>query len=316
MTSSPRVLTFGEALGLGSSAEYGRFEHAPNLRIGFGGSESNVAIGLRRLGIEVTWVSRLGRDSVGQLIIRELRAEGVDARVIIDGARPTGFMLKERLGPSRTTVTYYRTGSAATRLGPGDLPLDAIGTYGLLHLTGITPALGRVPQAAVREAMAAATAAGVPISFDLNYRSALWSKDEAAAEFRKIVPASSIVFAGLDEAQILFPSVSDPKKLATALVEAGAGIAVIKLGVDGAIALDRENYYEEPALPVSAIDTVGAGDSFVAAYLAEWLAKSAPQVRLQIAAYAAALTCETLGDWEGTPRRADLEMQRLDPVQR
>ncbi|MFE7245310.1 PfkB family carbohydrate kinase [Streptomyces sp. NPDC057580] len=137
----PSVVTFGEALGLVHSTRPGGFQLVRDARIGFGGAEANVAIGLSRLGVDVQWVGRLGADTIGDLIERELRAEGVTASALRDPGRPTALMLKEHRVAGTTQVRYYRAHSAGSALAASDLDVTAVASADLLHVTGITPAL-------------------------------------------------------------------------------------------------------------------------------------------------------------------------------
>lgn len=311
----PSVLTFGETMGLAVSADFGSFDHSPSTRIALGGSETNVAIGLRRLGVEATWIGRVGADSIGELIARELRAEQVVATVIVDPTRPTGFMLKERRRPDDTRVTYYRAGSAGSQMGPADLPLDAIGRWSLLHTTGITAALGELPSLAVVEAMRAARLAGVTVSFDLNFRSRLWSESQASTAYRVLLPLCDIVFASEDEARIVVGD-GDAEALARRLATFGPRVVVIKRGPEGAVALVDGQIHSRAAVPVNPIDTVGAGDGFVAGFLAEWTTGRTPDESLATAVTVGAFTCLGIGDWESLPHRLELESLGRDPVRR
>jgi 2-dehydro-3-deoxygluconokinase len=316
-TPKRRVLTFGETMGLATSHRPGSFLHEKSLDLSFGGAETNVAIGLRRLGIPVTWVSRLGDDSVGRLILRELAAEGVDTEASIDPETPTGFMIKERLSRSRANVMYYRRDSAASMLGPDDISTRLIQDAAILHTTGITPALSASAREATVHAMETAAGLGVQVSFDLNFRSKLWSARQAAETFRTLIPLSSIVFAGIEEAQLLFPELSSPEELAAALVGLGCADAVIKQGADGCTALAGGQLYQVPAVPVEAVDTVGAGDAFVAGYLSRAIEGCTPPECLGTAVATGALACLATGDWEGAPRLHDLlSLQETEPVSR
>lgn len=307
MTSQPPVLTFGETMGLATSTRPGSFMMDSALELGIGGSETNVAIGLARLGVPTTWVSRLGDDGLGRLILREMHAEQIEARVVIDDTAPTGFMLKERRTRARSAVTYYRAGSAAAKLSPDDLPRELLAGRSLLHITGITPALSASAREATLHAARTARALQVPVSFDVNYRSRLWSPEAAARVFAELVALSSVVFAGADEARLLFPGLEDPLSLARALVDAGATDAVIKLGDTGCVAVIDGLEYVVPAVRVDPVDTVGAGDAFVAGYLSRMVQGADPGERLARAVLTGALACLVPGDWEGAPREDELE---------
>jgi 2-dehydro-3-deoxygluconokinase len=317
-SSKPRsVVTIGETMGMMSSSGVGPLQHERSMTIGIGGSESNVAIGLSRLGVPVTWIGKVGADSLGDLVVREIGAEGVRVVAIRDDGAPTSLMIKERRTSIDTHVWYYRRGNAGSRLRANEFDPDIIRGASLLHLTGISPALSDGMAETVFEAIRIARDAGVVVSFDLNYRGKLWSRQEANAAYARIVPLSDLVFGGEDEAAIAVGSAGTPAELARALVDAGAGQAVIKLGALGALALVDGVEYERAAIRIDPIDTVGAGDAFVAGYLSEYLENSDIPTRLTTAVTAGAYACLAHGDWEGAPRRHELALLNGDePVSR
>ncbi|MGY2872823.1 2-dehydro-3-deoxygluconokinase [Marmoricola sp. URHA0025 HA25] len=303
----PQVVTLGETMGLVSSENPGPMMRGSSMRLSFGGSESNVAIGLRRLGIPCAWIGRVGDDIVGHIIERELAAEGVTTLVHRDPARPTGLMVKARRSDQFASVTYYRRGSAGSGLAPDDVPADILTTAVLLHVTGITPALSASASEAVEHAVHVASDAGVLISLDLNYRSRLWSPEHANVVYQRLLPQVDIVFGGEDEASIVVGD-RNPESLAHALAEYGPKEVVIKRGASGALACAEGRSTTIPAVPVHPIDTVGAGDAFVAGYLASRLRNEPMARRLRTAVVAGALACLTVGDWEGLPHRDELEL--------
>lgn len=213
-------------------------------------------------------------------------------------------------------VWYYRDGHAGSRTTTDDVDFDLIRRARLLHVTGISPALSQTFADAVIESMRVARSAGVPVSFDFNYRGTLWSRAEARSFYEQAVPLADTVFAGHDEAEILLGPSESARDLALGLVEFGAGESVIKLGERGAIARVGGIDYEKDAVTVQVVDTVGAGDAFVAGYLAEYLAGSDVPTRLATAVAVAAYVCQSAGDWEGLPRRRELERAWSDPVHR
>ncbi len=307
----PGLVTLGETLGLLVAEDVGPLSLARGMRLSMGGAESNVAIGVSRLGVPATWIGRLGRDPIGDLVERNLLAERVRAVVHRDDA-PTAIMLRERRTASAQNVTYYRHGSAGSHLCPEDLPAGVVEGAGVLHLTGITPALGEGPAAAVREAMRRARAAGVPVSFDLNYRSRLWDAATAAPVFRELAAGADMLFAGDDEARIALeiddPDKAGPEELASALAELGPREVVIKRGRRGATALIDGKLVDVPAVPVHIVDSVGAGDAFVAGYLACRLTGRDPDEGLRTAAVTGALAVTVPGDWEASPRPHELAL--------
>jgi 2-dehydro-3-deoxygluconokinase len=300
------VVTFGETLALVSGDKHGPLQHSAALSLGIGGAESNVAIALGRLGTEVTWIGKVGEDPFGDLVLREIRAEGVHVVGLRDPDAPTALMVKERRSIDETRIWYYRAGSAGSRLSKDDIDFDLIRSASLLHVTGISPALSPSMAEVTAEAIAVARESGVTVSFDLNYRGKLWSREQAAEAYRRIIPLADIVFGGDDEVAIALGETGPPLAMAHRLVELGAGEAVVKLGALGAIAVVGGEEYTRAAIPIDPVDTVGAGDAFVAGYLAEFLRGEAVPQRLTTGVQVGAYVCLVPGDWEGLPRRAEL----------
>lgn len=302
------VVTVGETMALMRSTVPGPLAHNAQLGLGIGGSESNFAIALRRLGASVTWVGRVGQDALGDLVEREIRGEDISTVVVRDPQAATALMIKESRTIKHQKVYYYRKGQAGSRIRPEDLPRDVISRAKVLHLTGISAALSESAERTVHAAIDIAQAAGVAVVFDLNFRGALWSQDEARAAYQRILPKVDVVFAGDDEAAIALGHSAEPAQLAAELAAFGPREAIIKLGERGCAALIDGNYYEREAIAVDAVDTVGAGDAFVAGYVAELLAGLAPAERLETAVRTGAFACLVPGDWEGMPRRSELDL--------
>lgn len=302
---SARVLTIGETMGLTYNEQPGTLASSRVHHVSFGGAESNVAIALRRLGTPVTWLSRVGDDPIGELIARELGAEGVDVRAPVDGLRPTGFMHKLRRTAKTSTVTFWRAESAASALSEKDLTDDLFDGVALVHLTGILPGVSESARACVLAAARRARAAGILLSFDVNHRARVWGERDPRPTYLELAELSDIIFAGDEEAAMLVEG-TNPRELADAMTALGPKQAVVKLGADGALASVHGETYEQPAYRVEAVDTVGAGDAFVAGYLSSLLAWQSPQARLDRAAAAGAFACLSLGDWEGAPTQREL----------
>ncbi len=304
---SPEVVTLGETMALLAAPGIGLLRHAASLDLSVGGAESNLAVGLSRLGHPVAWIGRVGADEFGALVRRTLAAEGVDGRVVVDDVAPTGLMVKSRRTRDVTQVSYYRSGSAGSRLAPDDIDPALVAGARVVHLTGITPALSPSARAAVRFALATARQAGVPVSLALNYRRALWSPEAAAAELGELVALSDIVFASEAEAGMLVRG-SAAEELAAGLAALGPGQVLVTRGAAGAVAAVDGAVLVAPAHPVAAVDPVGAGDAFAAGYLSGLLDGEPPVVRLHRATLAGAFAVTVPGDWEGLPSRADLAL--------
>lgn len=311
------VVTLGETMALMKAETPGPLAHVAALSLGMGGAESNFAIALRRLGTSVTWAGRVGSDSLGDMVLRELAAEAINIAATRDDTAPTGLMIKERRTTDALKVWYYRRDSAGSRLCREDVPAAQIAGAKLLHITGITPALSASAADAVSYALDCARTSGTLVSFDLNYRSALWSPEEAGDVYRRIIPRADVVFAGDAEAAMAVGHAEDPWELARRINEMGAPQAVIKLGADGCVALVDGKPYTQQAVPIQAVDTVGAGDAFVAGYIAELLNNQTVPQRLLTAVRTGAFACLLPGDWEGMPRRIELDLlDSTEPVSR
>jgi 2-dehydro-3-deoxygluconokinase len=304
------LFTFGETMGLIAADDIGPLEYARSFSFGIGGAESNVAIGAARLGAEVTWLGRVGADATGDLIERRLRAERIHTLAIRDEAF-TGLMVKYRRSGEYLHVDYHRAGSAGSRLNPADLPA-ALAEAGILHVTGITPALSDSARTAVFNAVETARAAGVTVSVDVNYRAKLWSRFDAAPVLRDLVSRADVVFAGPEEAALFIGS----GPAVDGLASLGPAEVVVKDGPRGCTALIDGVRFTLPALSVQVVDPVGAGDAFVAGYLAERLAGAEPERRLRTAIAMGAYAVSVPGDCEGLPTRAELAALQAGDVNR
>ena len=308
------VVTLGETMGLLRATSIGSLEHVSDFALHVGGAESNVAIGVARLGLPAIWMGRVGDDGLGRRVTRELRAESVSVAAVVDDSARTGLMLKESPTSATTQVSYYRAASAGSRLSIDDLNFAAIESAGVLHVTGITLALSDSAEQAVFAAIGAAAAAGVPVSFDVNHRTSLWGDRDPRPMYRRVAERSTIVFAGPEEAELLVGAGS-PEELAARIADLGPAQAIVKLGEHGCVASIDGDSVSAPAEPITPLDTVGAGDAFVAGYLVALLDGLAPADRLRQGTRCGAFACLGPGDWESLPRRADLEaFSSGDPV--
>lgn len=305
------LFTFGETMGLIAADGIGPLAHARSFGFGIGGAESNVAVGVARLGGEATWLGRVGPDSTGDLIAARLTAAGVRTLALRDEAF-TGLMVRYRRSGAFAHVDYHRAGSAGSRLTPADIPSAELTGATILHVTGITPALSESARAAVFQSIETAKSAGVTVSVDVNYRSKLWSRFDAAPVLRDLVARADIAFAGPDEAALFV----DPADALGGMAKLGPAEVVIKDGARGCTALIDGVSYEKPAIPVTVVDPVGAGDAFVAGYLTERMAGASPDARLKTAIAAGAFAVTVPGDCEGLPDRDELAALGGDDLRR
>jgi len=303
----PKVITIGETMASFSPSASGPLRYVPGYSIRTAGAESNVAVGLAKLNISAAWVSRLGEDEFGYYIRNQLRSEGVDcSRVIFDRDHRTGVMFKET-SAGETQVYYYRENSAASHMGPEDLPGELLAEAAVLHLSGITPVLSESCKATVLAALSAAKAKGVMVSFDPNIRQKLWGGTDYTALLREMTLQSEIVLLGLDEAEALF-GLRDPDAIFDCLFRQGqARYAAIKDGGSGAWAADRERRVRLAPYPCHPVDPIGAGDGFNAGFLAGIVEGRDVETAGRMGAVCGALATETPGDVEGYPDARRLE---------
>jgi 2-dehydro-3-deoxygluconokinase len=295
-----------------------RLERTVGLNLTVGGAELNTAVGLVCLGVPAAWVSVLPENPLGRQIARGARANGVDVsgvRWVPESEGRCGvYFLEEGTDPRPSAVTYDRANSAIALVKPGtfDWPalLDGAAAF---HLSGITPAIGEGARAESFAAIRAAREAGVPVAFDLNYRSKLWSEDAARACFQEIVPLVDILFAGRGNLRTFF-GLDGLHEEVMQTVRERLGVKVVALtrkknrGSRG-IALSSMAMGEDgtvgasPWREVEIVDRLGGGDAYAAGFLAAYLEDPANVTRAaSLGTAAAALKHTVPGDFLSATR--------------
>ncbi len=297
------VVALGETMVLFLAQQAGPLREANTFSRHIAGAESNVAVGICRLGGSARFISRLGDDEFGRLVAMRLRGEGVDvSQVFFDAGAPTGLIVRERREVGPVDVLYYRRGSAASRLSPLDLNAEYIASARYLVLSGITPALSDSCRETVFAAAEIARASGVTVVVDPNMRFKLWSAAEARATLLDLIGHADLVLPGLEEAELLAGE-SDAVAAARALLRLGPRVVVVKLGERGALALTHEEQVESPATPIPrVVDPVGAGDAFAAGFLTGQLRGMDLPASLALANRCGAAAMLVPADQEGLPR--------------
>ncbi|MFC9237521.1 sugar kinase [Streptomyces decoyicus] len=236
----PDVLTFGETMvALRGS---GPLKLGGTMQVSIAGAESNVAIGLARLGHDVRWTGAVGEDEAGQLVLRTLRAEGVEVSgASADPGAPTGLLLFEPRLPEVTRVHYYRAGSAGSRLTAGRVERAfSAAPPRVLHLTGITPALSPTAHSAARHALQLAKDYGSLVCLDVNFRARLWTAEKAAGVLREWIPSVDVLIASDDELPLCLPEgAGGAGAPSEAGVAGGAGSPGGPQGVEGAQGVEK-----------------------------------------------------------------------------
>ena len=290
------LVAIGEVMLRLSIPSPARIETVRQLDVQVGGAEANVAAAVARLGLRAAWISAVPANAWGDRIRRELTGHGIDCDFvrIVEGARVGVYFLEFGVAPRPIRVLYDRRDSAFAQLTPDAVNWAPVRQARLVHLTGITPALGAGPRAVVERALREASA----ISFDLNYRAALWSPTEARAFVEAVLPITRHLFMGEAEARTVFELDGTVERVIEALARRApkATIALLQ-GSEGSTVLAEGRLWRPSRThSVQVVDPVGAGDAFVAGFLWATLKGRSPQDVVDAGAAVAALKCSTWGD--------------------
>jgi len=309
------VALFGEAMMLLVADRPGPLEGAESFHKRTAGAETNVAIGLARLGLKVGWASRLGTDSMGRYLIAAMQREGIDcSHVICDASQRTGFQFKGRVTDGSDPPTeYHRKGSAASQMGPADVDEAWLRSARHLHATGVFAAISDTSLQAALKTLDVMRAAGRTISFDPNLRPTLWASADVMRHWiNELASRADWVLPGVEEG-LLLTGESSPEGIARFYRQHGAKLVIVKLGAAGA-------YYDSDVagtghvagFPVKeVIDTVGAGDGFAAGVVSALLEGRPVPEAVRRGAWIGARAVQVLGDTEGLPTRAQLDEAAL-----
>jgi 2-dehydro-3-deoxygluconokinase len=302
------VVTIGETMVLFTPEAEGPLRYSQQFSKRYGGAESNVAIGLSRLGHQAGWISKVGNDEFGKGMLSFIRGEGVDVRTVqLTDEAPTGMYFKEHKREGVINVYYYRKGSAASRMTKEDLDKDYIGQAKYLHITGITPALSESCLETVYEAIKIAKERNVKVVFDPNLRKKLWEEDLAREVLLKIASEADIILPGVEEGQFIF-GVDEPEEIGKRFLQLGASIVVLKIGAEGAIYFTENETRKVSGIPVKhVVDPVGAGDGFAAGFLSGMIDDLPLEQAVKRANAVGAHVTMVKGDVEGLPDRFEIE---------
>jgi dehydrogluconokinase len=305
------ILSFGETMAMFVAEEPGDLASITRFHKRIAGADSNVAIGLSRLGFKVAWLSRVGADSLGRFVIETLEKEGLDCRhVDIDTAHPTGFQLKSRTEDgSDPVVEYFRRGSAASHLSPQSIVPQLLNARHL-HATGIPAALSASARQLSLELMTRMRDAGRSVSFDPNLRPSLWaSTHQMVTETNRLAALAHWVLPGLSEGQLL-TGFEDPADIAAFYLDQGVEAVAIKLGPHGAYYRTHQDQGFVAGVPVQAVvDTVGAGDGFAVGMISALLENHSFAEAVKRANWVGSRAVQSRGDMEGLPTRAEMSAE-------
>ena len=273
---------------------------------GHGGDTSNCAIAAARQGASVGYVTHVGADAFGDSFMELWAAEGVDTSTVWrSNDAHTGIYFVTH-GPKGHQFSYFRAGSAASRMTPDDLPVEALKTAEILHVSGISQAISDTAADTVFSAIEMVRAAGGRISYDTNLRLKLWPVDRARAIIHAAMAHCDIALPGLDDAEHL-TGLSDPNAIADFYLGLGAQVVALTLGAEGTLVATPEDRRRIGGRRVTPVDATAAGDTFDGAFLAELVAGRDAYVAARYANAAAALSTQGYGAVAPMPRRTEVE---------
>jgi 2-dehydro-3-deoxygluconokinase len=271
------IITIGEpmVMFLADTKEHlSSVEHFTRL---IAGAELNVAMGLRRLGHTVTYISQVGNDPFGKYVKDYLDNENIDTTFIKTYKEaPTGFQFKNRTDEGDPEVLYFRKGAAASKITKDILDEISFSEAKVLHITGIFPALSETTLETTFKAIEKAHEQGMLVTFDPNPRPVLWeSQEKMISVTNELAFKSDIVLPGFREGK-LFTEKDTKEEIADFYLKHGVKKVIIKMGTTGAYSREKlENgqvkEVECPSFEVPVVDTVGAGDGFAAGVISATL---------------------------------------------
>ncbi len=294
------IVCFGEPLIELNQQADGRY------LAGIGGDTSNAAIAAARQGARVAYLSQVGDDAFGRQLLQSWREEGVDAGAVrITGGGHTGvyFVSHDENGHH---FSYLRAGSAASQIRADQLPVDLLRRAKVLHLSGISLGISTHAVDAGFEAMRITRESGGVVSFDPNYRPALWPLTRARALIHEAMSRCQIALPGLDDARLL-TGLQDPDAIADFYLRLGVETVGLTLGPDGVLVATAARRERVAPIAVELLDATGAGDSFDGAFLAQWLHTADVFAAARYGNAAAALSVQGYGAVAPIPGRAAVE---------
>lgn len=265
--AAPALICIGEVLV--DMTQTGTDAHGFPVYTAFaGGAPANVAIAAARLGADTAMIGKIGQDALGALLRRTLCQNHVDTSALLqDAGAPTTMALVSVDAAGEREFTFFRTNSADTLLHPQESPTQMLRQAKLLHF-GSVSLTADPSRSATFAAAEYAKNAGLLLSFDPNYRAALWSWDEAQPQIRRALGIADVVKVS-EEELFLLTGTSDPAAGSSHLAEYGCRLVIVTLGAHGAFCRRGTETCQVPAYPVRVVDTNGAGDAFFGAVLAQ-----------------------------------------------
>jgi 2-dehydro-3-deoxygluconokinase len=306
------VVTLGETMLRLTPPNLERLERSDTLIIEVGGSESNVSVGLSRLGLKVAWLSRLANNAFGHKITSVLSGHGIDTKHVCwsDDDRLGIYFLEEGRPPRQSSVIYDRKDSAMSKMQSTDLPEAIFSQTKLFHTSGITLAISETARATAERAFSLAKQVGTKLSFDVNYRAKLASPEAAKSQCHPFMAEADVIFIALRDARTLFALKGEPEAILQTLHQSYPQATItLTMSSEGSLGINTQGEsFKQGIFQAEAVGRIGGGDAYAAGFLYSYLRESGGLERqLRFAAAAAAHKYSTLGD---------MPLYNLEEVQR
>jgi 2-dehydro-3-deoxygluconokinase len=314
------LVTFGEAMVRLTPPDFQRLEQARSFDAYVGGGELNVAVAAARLGVASRWVSRLPENALGRMIANAARQQGVDAQIEWSSDDRAGLYFAE-LGaaPRASSVLYDRAASAVSRIAPGSVDWQsAFDGARWFHVSGITPALSESAAKVTTESLLAAKKAGLMVSYDLNYRSKLWSAEKARAVQEPLMEHVDVLITTEEDTRVVFGIGAEAKgsyeqvdaesyahvaralekkfKLRAVAITLRENPRVLLNSWSAIVAADNK-IHRAPRYEVEVVDRIGAGDAFSAGLIVSRLESNGWEESVRFATAVSALKHSMPGDF-------------------
>ncbi|MDK2950768.1 MAG: 2-dehydro-3-deoxygluconokinase [Kosmotogales bacterium] len=294
-----KVVSFGETMIRLSTIRQERIEQSQYLEFRSAGAESNFCLGCTRMGVETVWVSKLTNNALGKSIVNNLNRYGVNTSIVWTNKYRVGtYYIEYGAFPRNTQVIYDRNGSAVRYIESSEIDWKVLENADLIHLTGITLALGENTKAVMMDFIEEAKKRNIKLSFDVNYRSKLWSPERACKEISQVLKLGfDYLFVSLKDAETLFKVKGTNKEIVTWLKgKFKSNLVVLTLGAKGAMAFDGDKIYEESTKTSDTVDPIGSGDAFDAGFVSSLMKGNNIEKSLKIGNSLAALKRTIIGD--------------------
>jgi len=278
------VITFGETMIRLSAPDKKRLEQTESMDVNIGGSESNVAVAISRLGLDTSFVTRLTENPLGRMVENKIREQGVDTSNIVwtDEDRVGKYYLEFGANPRPSSVIYDRADSAISNVRKGTIDWESIFEGGrLFHTSGITPALSDSAREVTKESMMAAKEEGLLVSVDLNYRSKLWSQADAKECMTELMDYTDILVTTEEDTERVFDITADTYEEVASKLTDKFDFEVVAITLRDNISMWRNDWtaiaykdgvvYDDMTYELELVDRVGGGDSFTAGFLYGYL---------------------------------------------